>query len=102
MMEVFFDFSYWFFLVQFWVIFGIIFICLEIIDGSFIFFLPIGAGSLCNALILFFQKIGIFNEYVPLTMWHHTLVSLGVFSIGVSIFLRVFNRKKDIDDPNHY
>lgn len=101
-MEAFFDLSYWFFLVQFWVIFGIIFICLEIMDGSFIFFLPIGAGSLCNALILFLQKIGVFQEYALLTLWHHTLVSLGVFAIVASIFLRFFNRKKDVDDPNHY
>ncbi len=101
-MEVFFDLSYWFFLVQFWVIFGIIFICLEIIDGSFIFFLPIGVGSLCNSMILFLQKIGIFNEFTLLTMWHHTLVSLGIFSIFSSICLRLLNRKKNIDDPNHY
>ena len=48
--------SYWLFLPELWIIAGIILICLEIVDGSLIFFLPLGLGSFLNALILFLQE----------------------------------------------
>ena len=55
-MDVFMFLSYWLFLPELWVIAGIILICLEIVDGSLIFFLPLGLGSILNALILFLQE----------------------------------------------
>ena len=55
-MDIYFSLSYWLFLIQFWIILGILFIGLEIIDGSLIFFLPIGIGSFLNALLLYLQE----------------------------------------------
>ena len=55
-MDVYMSLSYWLFLPEFWIIAGILLICLELVDGSLIFFLPLGLGSFFNALTLFFQE----------------------------------------------
>ncbi len=101
-MDIIFFLSYWLFLVQFWIILGIIFVTLEILDGSFIFFLPIGFGSFLNALLLFLQEYEGFFDYEIISIWHHSLVSLAVFSLIVSYCLRYLNFKKDTEDINKY
>ena len=101
-MDIYLSLSYWLFLIQFWIILGIIFIGLEILDGSLIFFLPIGVGSLLNAFLLFLQKHEVFFDYQIITIWHHTLVSLAVFSLIISYSLRYINFKKDNKDINKY
>jgi len=75
---------------------------LEIIDGSLIFFLPIGIGSFLNALLLFFQENENFFDYQIISFWYHTLVSLAVFSLIVSYSLRYLNFKKNEEDVNKY
>ena len=101
-MDIYFSLSYWLFLVQFWIILGIVFIGLEILDGSLIFFLPIGVGSFLNALLLLLQEYEGFFDYLIISIWHHTLVSLAVFSLIVSYSLRYLNFKKDNGDINKY
>jgi len=99
-MDIYLSLSYWLFLVQFWLIFGIIFIGLEILDGSLIFFLPIGLGSFLNALLLFLQEYEGFFDYQIISIWHHSLVSLAVFSLIVPYSLRYLNFKKNNEDIN--
>ena len=101
-MDVYLSLSYWLFLLQFWIILGIIFVGLEILDGSLIFFLPIGLGSFSNSLLLYLQEFEFMFDYQVIYIWHHTLISLAVFSLIFSYSLRFLNFKKDIDDPNKY
>ena len=89
--------QYWFLLVEFWIIVGIVFIFLETIDGSLIFFLPIGIGSLFNALLLFIQ-----NDYPFLSLWHQSLVSVAIFSLIISFAIRFFHARDNEDDINKY
>ena len=89
--------QYWFLLSEFWIIVGIVFIFLEIVDGSLIFFLPIGIGSLFNALLLFMQ-----NDYQFLSLWHHSLVSAAIFSLIISFTIRFFHARDNDDDINKY
>ena len=101
-MDIYLSLSYWLFLIQFWIILGIIFIGLEILDGSLIFFLPIGFGSFLNALLLYLQEHEGFFDYEIISIWHHSLVSLAVFSLIVSYSLRYLNFKKNNVDINKY
>ena len=101
-MDVYLSLSYWLFLLQFWIILGIIFIGLEILDGSLIFFLPIGLGSFSNSLLLYLQEFEFMFDYQVVSVWHHTLISLAVFSLIFSYSLRFLNFKKDVEDPNKY
>ena len=101
-MELYFSLSYWLFLIQFWIILGILFVGLEILDGSLIFFLPIGFGSFLNALLLFLQEYEVFFDYVIITVWYDSLISLAIFSLISSICLRFLNFKKDETDVNKY
>ena len=101
-MDIYFSLSYWLFLIQFWIILGILFTGLEIIDGSLIFFLPIGIGSFLNALLLFLQENENFFDYQIISIWYHTLFSLAVFSLIASYSLRYLNFKKNEEDVNKY
>ena len=101
-MELYFSLSYWLFLIQFWVILGILFVGLEILDGSLIFFLPIGFGSFFNALLLFFQDYEGFFDYEIISVWYDSLISLAIFSLISSFSLRFLNFKKDETDINKY
>ena len=101
-MDIYFSLSYWFFLVQFWIILGIIFIGLEILDGSLIFFLPIGVASLLNSVLLTLQEHESIFDYIIISQWHHALVSLAIFSFIISYCLRFLNFKNDKEDINKY
>ena len=89
--------QYWLLLSEFWIIVGILFIVLEMIDGSFILFLPIGIGSLFNALLLFMQ-----NDYEFISLWHHSLISVAIFSLIISFAINFFHKRNKEDDINKY
>ena len=91
--------SYWFFIIEIWIIIGIILIFLEILDGSMIFFLPIGLASFINALILFINN---FSEVEFISTWHYLLVTLSISSLIFSFILRKFSKKKPKKDINDY
>ena len=93
--------SYWFFLIEIWIIIGIILVFLEILDGSMIFFLPIGLASFINALILFIND-NYFDEVEFISTWHHLLVTLAISSLILSFTLRKFSKKKPKKDINDY
>ena len=106
-MDIFFSFSYWLFLPQFWIIIGILFIVLEMLNGSLIFFLPVGIGALLNALILYIQENHMLNNeslfhYEIISVWHHSLISLALFSVIASYSLRHLTVKKNQKDVNNY
>ena len=94
--------SYWLLNPKVWIIIGIILIAMEVIDGSFIFFLPIGVGSLINAIILYLQENQIiFKEYI-LNYWYHTFISLGISSLIISFMLQKVSNKSTDKDVNDY
>ena len=93
--------SYWFFLIEIWIIIGIILIFLEILDGSMIFFLPIGLASFVNALILVLND-KFFEDLEYITTWHHLLVTLAISSLIFSFFLRKLSKKRPKKDINDY
>ena len=88
-----------------WVILGIFLILFELTDGSKIFFLPFGLGSIANSGLIFFQNNGSFNQTVLLKYWHSPLISLALFAAFFAITLRVFSKSAEHDkntDINNY
>ena len=108
-MDIYFSLSYWLFLIQFWIILGILFTALEIIDGSLIFFLPIGLGSFLNALLLYLQEHEDFFDYhfkllLPTIFKYDSLID---FNQLVSITSLQLNKAINIlidnySDPDDY
>ena len=107
-MNVYLTLSYWLYLPQFWVIFGILFILLELADGSAIFLLPMGAGSFLIAALLYAGD----KEMIPLSLipdvWYWLLVYWMVASIGLIFPIRLLNKHSPKgqssadDDINNY
>ena len=54
--------SIWLLQFEIWIIIGIIFILLELTDGSAIFFLPLGIGSLILSLYIYLCNIELVSE----------------------------------------
>ena len=94
--------SYWLLNPKIWLIIGIILICMEVVDGSFIFFLPIGIGSLINSIILYLQDNKIIFEEKILDYWHHTFISLGISALTISFLLQRFSKNSTSKDINDY
>ena len=96
--------EYWILLYQTWIIVGILFILLELTDGSTIFFLPLGIGSFFISIFIYLLKKGMVPELLILDAWYQILVLWAVISISISIFLaRFWNKKSNSnDDVNNY
>ena len=96
--------EYWILLYQTWIIVAILFILLELTDGSTIFFLPLGIGSLFVSLFLYLLEKEMVPEFLILNTWYQILVLWAIISIFISIFLaRFWNKKLDTnDDINNY
>ena len=94
--------SYWLFLPELWIIIGIVLICLEILDGSFIFFLPLGLGSFLNAIILFLQENENIFDFQIISIWHHSLITLALFALVISFCLKWFSKGEAKKDINRY
>ena len=94
----------WSLFYQTWVILGIVFILLELVDGSNIFFLPLGVGSLLVSIYLYLSVENLVTEFLLLDLWYEVLVLWVVLSVSVSVFIAKFWKKKsDInDDINNY
>ena len=88
-----------------WCILGIVLILFELTDGSKIFFLPFGLGSVANSGLIFFQNNGFFNQTILLKYWHSPLISLAIFATFFAITLRIFSKSSENDkktDINQY
>ena len=89
----------WSLFYQTWVMLGIAFILLELIDGSNIFFLPLGIGSLLVSIFLYLSLNDLVTELLILDSWYEVLVLWVVLSLLVSIFIAKFWKKKS--DPHN-
>ena len=85
-----------------WLIIGILIVCLELIDGSFIFFLPIGLASIINSAILYIQNNQLILENEILRYWYHPFLSLALFSFIISLLLQKITSRKNKKDINDY
>jgi len=69
-MDLYYQLTYWLFLPQVWVIMSLIFIGLEVTDGSAIFFLPMGISAALIASLIFLVD----NSVLPLHFFANYLV----------------------------
>jgi len=107
-MGVYFELAYWLYLPQLWVIAGLMFILLELTDGSAVFFLPMGLASLLLAALLKLQEQDALPYAVIPQAWYWLLA----FWIGLALVcfvaisrLRPFFFKRQDDngeDINQY
>ena len=101
-MGLYYQLTYWLFLPQVWVIIGLIFVGLEVTDGSAIFFLPMGISAALMATLIFLVD----NSIVPLnylpTTWYWLLACWAIVSVMSSLALSTRRKQKKDDDINSY
>ncbi|HSF91459.1 MAG TPA: hypothetical protein VLA51_04560 [Paracoccaceae bacterium] len=94
----------WIYTPTFWLIAGVILVGMELLDGSFIFFLPIGIASFGNATLNAVANLGVSPFSGMMSVWYFQLVTLAVMAVAVSYGLRLYSRKygNDQGDINDY
>jgi membrane protein implicated in regulation of membrane protease activity len=94
-------FSDYLFVGNIWLIIGLLFIILELIDGSLVIFLPTGIGGLIVGIILKLQESNIAPIILIGLVW--TLLAWAFLSVVISIIIRnIFKTKKPSEDINNY
>tara|TARA_B110000014_G_C19885063_1_gene458025 strand:- start:233 stop:517 length:285 start_codon:yes stop_codon:yes gene_type:complete len=89
-------FNYWLYFYQVWLIIAVVFLFLELTDGSLIVFLPMGLGAaLVSLFVLVLNDSLISDWYLLLLIW--SLIS-GVISFLLSKFWKKGFQNKDIND----
>ena len=66
--------SYWLYLAQFWVAIGLLFVILEVTDGSAIFFLPLGLAGLILGLLIYLVEIALIPANLIPDKWYWIMV----------------------------
>lgn len=101
-MDLYYQLTYWLFLLQVWVIIGLIFVGLEVTDGSAIFFLPMGISAALMATLIFLVDNSIVPlDYLP-TTWYWLLACWAIVSVMSSLALSTRRKQKKDDDINSY
>lgn len=101
-MDLYYQLTYWLFLPQVWVIIGLIFVGLEVTDGSAIFFLPMGISAALIATLIFLVDNSILPlNYLP-TTWYWLLACWAIVSVMSSLALSTRRKQKKDDDINSY
>ena len=101
-MDLYYQLTYWLFLPQVWVIIGLIFVGLEVTDGSAIFFLPMGISAALMATLIFLVDNSIVPlDYLP-TTWYWLLACWAIVSVMSSLALSTRRKEKKDDDINSY
>ena len=101
-MDLYYQLTYWLFLPQVWVIVSLIFIGLEVTDGSAIFFLPMSISAALMATLIFLVDNSIVPlDYLP-TTWHWLLACWAIVSVMSSLALSTRRKQKKDDDINSY
>ena len=89
--------NYWIYFYQVWLIFAVIFLLLELIDGSLIVFLPMGlAAALMSIFILGSSYSLTINWYLLILIW-------SVISVIISFLLsKIWKKGSSNKDINNY
>lgn len=83
-----------------WLLLGVTLLLLELVDGSFIIFLPSGLGSWFNALLLKLQLEGMLFDRLVFDSWDDLLVCFAL-STGVAIVaLRILAKQRKRGQPS--
>ena len=85
--------SIWLLQFEIWIIIGIVFIILELTDGSAIFFLPLGIGSLILSFYMYLCNVGIIHQYIIIDKWYLTLVIWAILSLITSLIISLLRKK---------
>ena len=101
-MDIHLQLTYWLFLPQTWVILALIFLALEVTDGSAIFFLPLCLGALAISGLLFaVEKEFLSHSFIPNT-WYWLLslwIGLAVISsLSLAQRRKIRDARQDIND----
>ena len=101
-MDLYYQLTYWLFLPQVWVIMSLIFIGLEVTDGSAIFFLPMGISAALIASLIFLVDNSVLPLHFLPTTWYWLLACWAVVSVMSSLGLAAVRKQKKNDDINDY
>ena len=85
--------SIWLLQFEIWIIIGIVFIILELTDGSAIFFLPLGIGSLILSFYMYLCNVGIIHKYIIIDTWYLALVIWAILSLITSLIISLLRKK---------
>lgn len=95
--------GYWFYFVQVWVAIGLLFIILEITDGSAIFFLPLGLAGFILGPILFLVENDFLQASLVPDKWYWIVASWIILSVIIAFIISMVQKKpKDDSDINQY
>lgn len=95
--------GYWFYFAQVWLAIGLLFIILEITDGSAIFFLPLGLAGLILGLILFLVENDFLQASLVPDKWYWIVASWIILSVIIAFIISMVQKKpKDDSDINQY
>ena len=95
--------GYWFYFAQVWLAIGLLFIILEITDGSAIFFLPLGLAGFILGLILFLVENDFLQASLVLDKWYWIVASWIILSVIIALIISMVQKKpKDDSDINQY
>ena len=92
--------SVWLLQFEIWIIIGIIFILLELTDGSAIFFLPLGIGSLILSFYIYLCNIQIINESLIINTWYIALITWAILSLITSLLISQLRKKYSKENPD--
>ena len=102
-MEILASLNYWLSMPQVWLIIGMVLVLMELLDGSQMFFLPIGLGSIFNSAALYLERKALIPfGYLPET-WYGMLILWAIASIVFALLFTIRRRKRQaITDVNDY
>ena len=85
--------SIWLLQFEIWIIIGIVFIILELTDGSAIFFLPLGISSLILSFYMYLCNVGIIYQHIIIDTWYLALVIWAILSLMTSLIISLLRKK---------
>lgn len=100
--------NYLAFLPLVWMIFGAVLLSLELLDGSFVVFLPSGLGAWLTAGLLQLQLNGLLFNRVIFDDWSDLVLTFALASIVAIVLVQILVRWRrskndhEPDDINQY
>ena len=86
----------WLFYYQIWIIIGVIFLFLELTDGSLIICLPLGISAFLISFFVFISNNNLINDwYILLFLW---VIFSAIISYLLTKFWKKGRKNKDINN----
>ncbi len=101
-MDLYYQLTYWLYLPHTWIILSLIFIGLEITDGSAIFFMPMGISAALIAGLIFLVDSSILPLTFLPTTWYWLLALWAGISVVSSMALAARRKSVEGSDVNDY